>query len=52
MIVSIDGWVIDVAARQAVRGNKTRQLSPRAIRLLQVFAEAGGSVLSRAHLLD
>ena len=52
MQLAIDGWRVDPAAREARRGDQVEQLSPRAIRLLQVLAEADGAVLSRADLLD
>ena len=52
MQLIIDGWRIDVSARTARRDGRTKQLSPRAIRLLQVFAEAGGGFALRADLLD
>lgn len=52
MQLAIDGWQVDAAARTARRGDQEVQLSPRAIRLLQVLVEANGSVLSRGDLLD
>ena len=52
MQLAIDGWRVDPDAREARRGDDVKQLSPRAIRLLQVFSEADGAVLSRADLLD
>lgn len=52
MYVTIDDWRIDVAARIAKRGSHTVQLSPRAIRLLQELARAGGAVVSRETLLN
>ena len=52
MQLVVDGWRIDIAARTAQRGDRTRQLSPRAVRLLQVLAKADGAVVSRGDLLD
>lgn len=52
MQLSIEGWRIDVAARSAQRGDRTEQLSPRALRLLQVLDKADGAVVPRAVLLD
>lgn len=52
MQLAIQGWRIDPLAREAQRGDQVEQLSPRAIRLLQVLADADGAVLSRAELLD
>jgi len=49
---SLDGWNIDKLARTATRGNCVEQLSPRAIRLLEVLADAGGVTVSRSELLD
>lgn len=52
MQLAIDGWRVDPASREARRGDQVEQLSPRAIRLLQVLGEADGAVLSRADLLE
>ncbi|MBW4709030.1 winged helix-turn-helix domain-containing protein [Roseobacter sp. YSTF-M11] len=52
MQLSIEGWRIDVAARTAQRGGRTEQLSPRALRLLQVLVKANGAVVPRGRLLD
>ncbi|MDP5218766.1 winged helix-turn-helix domain-containing protein [Ruegeria sp. 2205SS24-7] len=52
MKLSIDGWLIDLAARTALRDNHSEQLSPRAIRLLQVLVDADGKVVERSKLLD
>lgn len=52
MQLAIDGWHINVDARTAKRSDITEQLSPRAVRLLQVMTEADGAVLSRTELLD
>lgn len=52
MQLSVDGWLIDVAARTAKRGDQIERLSPRAIRLLQVLAQSDGAVVSRDRLLD
>ncbi len=51
-VMQIDGWRIDVAARRAERAGVTKQLSPRAIRLLTVLAEDPGATRSRQDLLD
>lgn len=52
MQIVIDNWRIDVQTREARRGDTARQLSPRAVRLLQVLADAEGALMSRADLLD
>lgn len=52
MDMVLDGWRIDVAARTAQRGDILVHLSPRAVRLLNVLADANGEVVSRADLLD
>lgn len=51
-MLTIDGWCIDTTVREARRGDHKRQLSPRAIRLLQVLADANGAVVSRQDLLE
>ena len=52
MQLALDGWQIDPVAREARRGASVEQLSPRAIRLLEVLAQADGATLSRADLLE
>ncbi|MBW4709844.1 winged helix-turn-helix domain-containing protein [Roseobacter sp. YSTF-M11] len=52
MVLVLDGWRIDVPSRRAERGTRSVVLSPRAIRLVQVFAEAPGETFSRDTLLD
>ncbi|MEL7527290.1 MAG: winged helix-turn-helix domain-containing protein [Pseudomonadota bacterium] len=52
MNIVIDGWRIDNDTRQATKENAVRSLSPRALRLLLVLAEAEGRVLQRGELLD
>lgn len=52
MHLLINDWRVDVAARTAIRGRDERQLSPRAIKLLQILAQAEGAVVSRNQLLD
>lgn len=52
MIIKLDGWRIDCDTRQAIREDVTVTLSPRALRLLLVVAEAEGRVLQRGDLLD
>ncbi|KIC46726.1 hypothetical protein RA28_02870 [Ruegeria sp. ANG-S4] len=52
MQLLIDDWRVDVAARTATRGGEKRQLSPRAIKLLQILAQAEGAVVSRDQLLE
>ncbi|MEM7462678.1 MAG: winged helix-turn-helix domain-containing protein [Pseudomonadota bacterium] len=48
----IDGWRIDIAARIATRNGQIKHLSPRAIRLLSIFADSPGKTFSREELLD
>ncbi|MEM8970744.1 MAG: winged helix-turn-helix domain-containing protein [Pseudomonadota bacterium] len=50
--LEIDGWQVDLIARTAERQSVTEHLSPRAIRLLQVFAESDSCVVSREALLN
>ncbi|WP_306141718.1 winged helix-turn-helix domain-containing protein [Roseibium sp. MMSF_3412] len=52
MKIIIDGWRIDSDTRQATREDVVAALSPRALRLLLVLAEAEGRVLQRGDLLD
>ena len=52
MKLTIEDWQIDVAARTACRAGVTNRLSPRAMRLLQILAEARGATMSRTDLLD
>ena len=52
MNIIIDGWRIDSDTRQATKEDHVRSLSPRALRLLLVLAEAEGRVLQRGDLLD
>lgn len=49
---SLDGWNIDRQARTATRANRVETLSPRAMRLLDMLADANGATISRADLLD
>ncbi|MEL6220032.1 MAG: winged helix-turn-helix domain-containing protein [Pseudomonadota bacterium] len=46
------GWTIDPTSREASDGERTRRLSPRAMQVLLVLADAEGAVVSRADLLD
>lgn len=50
--MTVEGWRIDAAARTADRGDQSTRLLPRAIRFLQVMAEANGAVMTRGDLLD
>jgi len=52
MKIIIDGWHIDSDTRQATKEDAVASLSPRALRLLLVLAEAEGRVLQRSDLLD
>ncbi|WP_434055817.1 MAG: winged helix-turn-helix domain-containing protein [Roseibium sp.] len=52
MKIIIDGWCIDSDTRQATKEGTVASLSPRALRLLLVLAEAEGRVLQRGNLLD
>lgn len=48
----IGAWRIDAKARTAGRGDLLRRLSPKAVRVLEALADAGGDVVSRGDLLD
>lgn len=51
-IVTVGEWRLDVAARSMTNGSVDRSLSPRALRVLLVLAEAEGDVVQRGTLLD
>ena len=51
-MLKIAGWRIDLTARLAENAFVRRPLSPRAIRLLRVLAEAEGAVLTRDALMN
>ncbi|MEM9223852.1 MAG: transcriptional regulator [Pseudomonadota bacterium] len=50
-VFHVGHWRVDHAARTASDGKRLRQLSPRAINVLRVLAEANGDVVSRRELL-
>ncbi len=51
-VLHVGRWRVDVPARSMTHGAMNRHLSPRAVRLLAVLAEAGGDVVDRGTLLD
>lgn len=48
----LDNWFVDPAAREVSNGGRVRRLSPRAMGVLAMLAEAGGAVVTRECLLD
>jgi DNA-binding winged helix-turn-helix (wHTH) protein/predicted ATPase len=48
----VDGWQLDVAAHQMIRGDNTRRLEPKAMQVLVLLAAKPGVVVTRAELLD
>lgn len=52
MRLLLDGWRIDFGSRAAQKGEVTQTLSPRAIRFLGAFFQAGATTLSRSDLMD
>ncbi|WP_299622141.1 AAA family ATPase [Pelagibius sp.] len=51
-VLLIGAFRIDPATRQVSRGDQTRRVSPKALRVLMVLAQAAGAVVSRDDLLD
>ncbi|WP_172295404.1 transcriptional regulator [Pseudoruegeria sp. HB172150] len=51
-VFHVGRWRVDPAARHVTNGIHDRRLSPRAMRLLQELAEAGGDVITRESLLE
>ena len=48
----VGSWQADSTTREITSGSCTRRLSPRAMGVLVVLAEAGGAVVSRDDLMD
>ena len=47
----VDGWQLDVAGHRLTRGENTRRLEPKAMKVLELLATQPGVVVSRAELL-
>ena len=48
----VDGWQLDVAAHQIIKGENTRRLEPKAMQVLVLLAAKPGVVVTRTELLD
>ncbi|NIA70857.1 tetratricopeptide repeat protein [Pelagibius litoralis] len=48
----IGDWLVDPATRRISQGHSSQRLSPKALQVLIVLAEAGGAVVTRHALLD
>jgi DNA-binding winged helix-turn-helix (wHTH) protein len=50
--VLVDGWQLEVSARQISKGDVVRRIEPKAMQVLILLASHPGAVVSRAELLD
>ena len=52
MSFQVGAWHVDIASRSVSNGELVKRVSPRAARLLEVLASAGGEAVSRHELLE